>query len=279
MSGWGIEGELSVEVFWYGVVQCLVSVDEEYEGDSLVDGEPMQVSQVGCDVAVPGDVQAEACSGVLDALQSFLEFARGSCSHVDIEEGQTLGYAADDFGGFRAKWREADSLSSACEKGGNPVQGSVAESCVTEAGDSAYALRPWMLTPYLTPSNETERQYNSAYKRTRNIIERTFGLLKARFRCLHRSGGALQYTPITAFKIVVACAILHNIATRRGLPLTPEDPDSEDEEQELPHRHHRDRSIANQGRLRREHIANQYFGRYVLTVTILTNVTHKESMC
>ncbi|KAJ1127939.1 hypothetical protein NDU88_006332 [Pleurodeles waltl] len=111
--------------------------------------------------------------------------------------------------------------------------------------------------------NESERQYNSAHKRTRNLIERTFGLLKARFRCLHRSGGALQYTPITAFKIVVACAILHNIATRRGLPLTPADPDPDEEEQEQPHRHHGDRSLANQGRLRREHIATQYFGRYV----------------
>ncbi|KAJ1106079.1 hypothetical protein NDU88_003482 [Pleurodeles waltl] len=129
--------------------------------------------------------------------------------------------------------------------------------------DSAYALRPWIMTPFLTPRTESERQYNSAHKRTRNLIERTFGLLKARFRCLHRSGGALQYTPITAFKIVVACAILHNIATRRGLPLTPADPDPDDEEQEQPHRHHGDRSLANQGRLRRDHIATQYFGRYV----------------
>ncbi|XP_069081255.1 putative nuclease HARBI1 [Pleurodeles waltl] len=132
---------------------------------------------------------------------------------------------------------------------------------VEAAGDSAYALRPWIMTQFLTPSNECERRYNNAHKRTRNIIERTFGLLKARFRCLHSSGGALQYTPITAFKIVVACAILHNIATRRGLPLTPADPDPDDEEQEQPHRHHGGRSIANQGRLRREHIANQYFGR------------------
>ncbi|XP_069077461.1 uncharacterized protein [Pleurodeles waltl] len=117
------------------------------------------------------------------------------------------------------------------------------------------------MTPFLTPRTESERQYNSAHKRTRNLIERTFGLLKARFRCLHRSGGALQYTPITAFKIVVACAILHNIATRRGLPLTPADPDPDDEEQEQPHRHHGDRSLANQGRLRQDHIATQYFGR------------------
>ncbi|KAJ1202882.1 hypothetical protein NDU88_006677, partial [Pleurodeles waltl] len=124
--------------------------------------------------------------------------------------------------------------------------------------DSAYALRPWILTPYLTPGNENERRYNSAHRRTRTVIERTFGLLKARFRCLHKSGGALQYAPETACKIVAACAIIHNIAIRRGLHLTPEDTDTEDEEQELPHRQPGDRSIANEGRQRRNHIATQY---------------------
>ncbi|XP_069067648.1 putative nuclease HARBI1 [Pleurodeles waltl] len=128
-------------------------------------------------------------------------------------------------------------------------------------GDSAYALRPWILTPYLTPGKENERRYNSAHRWTRTVIERTFGLLKARFKYLHKSRGALQYAPETSFKIVGACAILHNIATRRGLHLMPEDTDSEDEDQELPHRQTGDRSIANQGRQRRDHIATQYFGR------------------
>ncbi|KAJ1117683.1 hypothetical protein NDU88_005880 [Pleurodeles waltl] len=160
-----------------------------------------------------------------------------------------------------------------------PIYAQLTLFILCQTGDSAYALRPWIHTPYLTPSNETERRYNSAHRRIRNIIEKTFGLLKARFRCLHRSGGALQYAPIAAFKIVGACAILHNIATRRGLHLTPPDPDLEDDEQELPHRHHADRSIAIQGRQRCDHIANQYFGRYVVTVTTHTNVTHKDPRC
>ncbi|KAJ1165290.1 hypothetical protein NDU88_005718 [Pleurodeles waltl] len=41
--------------------------------------EPVQVSQVGCDVAVAGDVLDEACGDVLYALQSFLEISHGSC--------------------------------------------------------------------------------------------------------------------------------------------------------------------------------------------------------
>ncbi|KAJ1144698.1 hypothetical protein NDU88_010995 [Pleurodeles waltl] len=143
--------------------------------------------------------------------------------------------------------------------------------------DSAYALRQWILTPYLTPGNQNERRYNIAHRRTRAVIERTFGLLKSQFRCLHKSGGALQYAPETACKIVATCAILHNIATRRGLYLTPDDTDSEDEEQELSHRQPGDRSIAMEGR--RNHIATHYFGRYVETVTTLTNVRHTLPSC
>ncbi|KAJ1196643.1 hypothetical protein NDU88_000509 [Pleurodeles waltl] len=56
--------------------------------------------------------------------------------HVDVEEGRaegrTLGYATDDFGGLRAEWGEADSLGSAGEKGGDPVQGSVVDSSIAE---------------------------------------------------------------------------------------------------------------------------------------------------
>ncbi|KAJ1100788.1 hypothetical protein NDU88_005863 [Pleurodeles waltl] len=187
---------------------------------------------------------------------------RHSGIHQRLERGE--------FGDGYLLGRATDTLQTYTQVTVHTNQDFLTVYFLCPTGDSAYALRPWIMTPFLTPSNECERRYNNAHKRTRNLIERTFGLLKARFRCLHRSGGALQYTPITAFKIVVACAILHNIATRRGLPLTPADPDPDDEEQEQPHRHHVDRSTANQGRLRREHIASQYFGRYVSTPTILT---------
>ncbi|KAJ1199885.1 hypothetical protein NDU88_003717 [Pleurodeles waltl] len=47
--------------------------------------------------------------------------------------------------------------------------------------DSAYAARTYMMTPYLNPATPAERRYNSAHKATRNVVERTFGLLKSRF--------------------------------------------------------------------------------------------------
>ena len=53
--------------------------------------------------------------------------------------------------------------------------------------------------------------------RTRSVIERSFGLLKSRFRCLDKSGGTLLYAPEKVLKIVVACIVLHNFCTRNNL--------------------------------------------------------------
>ncbi|KAJ1154865.1 hypothetical protein NDU88_007608 [Pleurodeles waltl] len=89
-----------------------------------------------------------------------------------------------------------------------------------------------------------EERYNEAHGRKRRIIEKTFGLLKARFRCLHLTGGALCYSPKKVCQITVACCMLHNLALRCQVPFLQEeeagvgrvavvDPvDSEDEEAE-----------------------------------------------
>lgn len=46
--------------------------------------------------------------------------------------------------------------------------------------------------------------------RTRNIVERTIGVLKNRFRCI-LGARQLHYTPDMAAKITSVCASLHNI--------------------------------------------------------------------
>ena len=51
----------------------------------------------------------------------------------------------------------------------------------------------------------------------RNVIERSFSLLKSRFRCLDQSGGTLLYAPEKVLKIVVACIVLHNLCTHNNL--------------------------------------------------------------
>ena len=76
-------------------------------------------------------------------------------------------------------------------------------------GDSGYMLRPYLLTPYRQPAPPVQSNYNYAHKRTRVFIEQTFGRWKRRFHCLH---GEIRMTPEKVCKIIIACAVLHNMA-------------------------------------------------------------------
>lgn len=59
-------------------------------------------------------------------------------------------------------------------------------------GDGGYACKPYLLTPYMRPSDDSQERYNSAHCRTRVTIERAFGWWKRRFHCLH---GELRMHP------------------------------------------------------------------------------------
>ena len=75
------------------------------------------------------------------------------------------------------------------------------------------------MTPVANPATPAEELYNERQTGTRVIVEQCFGVLKSRFRCLHSSGGSLQYTPIKCAKITIACLLLHNICVKRRIPL------------------------------------------------------------
>lgn len=92
-------------------------------------------------------------------------------------------------------------------------------------GDSGYAIRRYLLTPLRNPETRAEQLYNESQIRTRNPVERLYGVLKRRFPVL-AIGIRLKVEKVEA--IVVACAILHNIACEMGEPQLDVDNDIEE---------------------------------------------------
>uniref|UniRef100_A0A8C5DIE3 Putative nuclease HARBI1 n=1 Tax=Gouania willdenowi TaxID=441366 RepID=A0A8C5DIE3_GOUWI len=64
-------------------------------------------------------------------------------------------------------------------------------------GDSAYLLLPWLMTPFLAPNTPEQARFNTAHSKTRCAIERVCN-------------------------IILACIVLHNIATKLNVPLCDE---------------------------------------------------------
>ncbi|KAK3894770.1 hypothetical protein Pcinc_001493 [Petrolisthes cinctipes] len=86
-------------------------------------------------------------------------------------------------------------------------------------GDSAYPCKRWLLTPYLHPLPGAQEAYNRAHKRTKCVVERGIGQLKRRFHVLH---GEVRVSPQKTCKIILACAVLHNICKDRNIQLPEE---------------------------------------------------------
>jgi hypothetical protein len=89
-------------------------------------------------------------------------------------------------------------------------------------GDSGYFLNHYLLTPLGNPQIQAEQLYNESHIRTRNVIERTFGVWKRRFPVL--SIGLRCNIPL-AQDIIVATAILHNLTCKRNEGEPPTDPE------------------------------------------------------
>lgn len=49
-------------------------------------------------------------------------------------------------------------------------------------GDSGYPLEPWFMTPYRPARTSREKLFNKLHAKKRNIVERSIGLFKGRFR-------------------------------------------------------------------------------------------------
>ncbi|VDI83321.1 Hypothetical predicted protein [Mytilus galloprovincialis] len=122
------------------------------------------------------------------------------------------------------------------------------------AGDSGYPCRPFLMTPYQNPVLDHQKKYNRCHCSTRSVIERTFGRLKRRFHILHSE---IRMIPSKACKIIMACAILHNICILLNEPDIEDDGLVIDNDGDLG-----DRFFGNQdGRGVRDHISSTFFNR------------------
>lgn len=94
--------------------------------------------------------------------------------------------------------------------------------------DSGYPLESYMLTPYRSPQYGTvEHAFNIRHSAARNVVERTIGLLKSRFRCLQ---AALPYAPALVCQMVNVCCALHNICRRQAVSINEAYTEIEDNE-------------------------------------------------
>ena len=85
--------------------------------------------------------------------------------------------------------------------------------------DSGYMLKTCLLTPYRQPTTSAQENYNYAHNKTQVLIEQTFGRWKRQFHCLH---GEIRIANDKVCTIIVACAVLHNMAIIWPQPMLEE---------------------------------------------------------
>ena len=127
--------------------------------------------------------------------------------------------------------------------------------------DSGYGLSPVLITPFNQPTTPEEIYFNKVHRQVCSDVERAIGRLKNRWRCLHKSGGTLQYTPTTCCKIFFTCILLENFCISLGLKI-PDDINFEDNDEDYVYGIQPELTQTNQirlGILRRMQIKNYVF--------------------
>ena len=124
--------------------------------------------------------------------------------------------------------------------------------------DSGYRCLRFLITPYdfrsgfITPMQE---RFNLAHSRARVVVERTFGLVKGRYRILLDSvEGASDDVNL----VVLACFALHNFGLLNGEEDLEAAPQDEDDDQYDPRRELGDAAARRQGQLRRQEVVDAW---------------------
>ena len=123
-------------------------------------------------------------------------------------------------------------------------------------GDAGYGLKGYLLTPVASPCNAQERSYNNSHTRTRNTVERAFGVLKRRFGYL---GKKVRTALDTTKTVIVAAIVLHNIAVETRLVLPQDGRDIIIIDDNLPNEVPLQRNGNIQGRVKRQQIIRDFF--------------------
>ena len=99
-------------------------------------------------------------------------------------------------------------------------------------GDSAYPLSNWLIKPFPERTNDPQEvEFNKELSSARVKVECAFGLIKSRWRILHkRLDSKINFVN----KIVIACVVLHNFCIQAGdfwdEPLDDDDDDGSDDD-------------------------------------------------
>lgn len=85
-------------------------------------------------------------------------------------------------------------------------------------GDSGYPIKPYLITPLQQVRTNSENLFNESLIRTRNVVERQYGVWKRRFPALAMG---LRVNLNTAQAIITATAVLHNKACEENEAVPP----------------------------------------------------------
>jgi nuclease HARBI1 len=104
-------------------------------------------------------------------------------------------------------------------------------------GDGGYPTLPYLITPLREPVGVAENRFNESQIRTRNPVERMYGVWKRRFPILSLG---MRCSLDLVMAIIVATAVLQNIACDMHEDEPPKDPDNnineddDDDEDQMP---------------------------------------------